>query len=73
MLNYRFQEDNFEEPVSQYIDTSLFDYLILDYVKHTDVFLSNSKIFMVDDPYILKGETRSEIPEIHELNNILRP
>lgn len=56
MLRQIFQAMNFVEPITSYIDGTLYDYVQPGTIKDGDIYISNTEIFKVDDPYMVEGE-----------------
>ena len=50
-----FQPNNYENPVYEFIDGTVYDYLNPGVTKVADIYLSSTDIFRVDDPYMIQG------------------
>ena len=43
-----------------------------DKQKIADIYISDTEIFKIDDPYMLDGTAETQIPEIHQIKTITR-
>ena len=71
MRRQSFSATSFDNPIKDYIDGTMYDYVDSRYKKIGDIYLSDTEIYRVDDPYMIEGETEATIPEINFMKMVM--